>query len=116
MPASGSLSRTGINVSGGAKSRWAGAYGGLLLAVVLVLFGRYAELILMSGLAALLIVIGFEVMFQEGRELAAAWKVSRLNTVVAMITILVGVSVDLTAVIFAGVVLSLLLYAFVSAG
>jgi hypothetical protein len=35
---------------------------------------------------------------------------------VAMITILVGVSVDLTAVIFAGVVLSLLLYAFVSAG
>jgi SulP family sulfate permease len=116
MPASGSLSRTGVNLSGGAKSRWAGAYSGLLLAVTLVLFGRYAELIPMTGLAALLIVIGFEVMLKEGRELAAAWKVSRLNTVVATITILVGVFVDLTAAIFAGVVLSLLLYAFVSAG
>jgi len=116
MPASGSLSRTGVNVSGGAKSRWAGVYAGLMMAIILVLFGSYAEFIPMPGLAALLIVIGFEVMVKEGRELAEAWKVSRLNTIVAVITILVGVFSDLTAAIFTGVFLSLLLYAFVSAG
>ena len=114
MPASGSLSRTGVNRSGGAQSRWAGIYSGLLLAAILVLFGRYAELIPMSGLAALLIVIGAEVMLKEGAELAEAWHVSKLNTVVAIITILIGVFSDLTNAIFAGVILSLLLYAFTS--
>ncbi|MCB0166278.1 MAG: SulP family inorganic anion transporter [Anaerolineae bacterium] len=116
MPASGSLSRTGINRSGGALSRWGGVYSGVLLAVTLVLFGGYAELIPMPGLAALLIVIGLEVMLKEGAELIEAWQVSRLNTLVAIITILVGVFTDLTVAIFTGVILSLLLYTFVSAG
>ena len=111
MPAGGSLSRTGVNASGGAQSRWAGVYSGVILAVVLVLFGSGAELIPMTGLAAMLIVIGFEVMLKEGRELIRSWKISRLNTAVAIITILVGVLYDLTAAIFAGVVLSLILYA-----
>jgi len=116
MPASASLSRTGVNVSGGAKSRWAGVYAGIILAIILVLFGGYAELIPMPGLAALLIVVGFEVMIREARELVEGWKVSRMNTTVAIITILVGIFEDLTAAIFTGVLLSLLLYAFVSAG
>ena len=69
----------------------------------------------MAGLAGLLIVIGFDIMFREGRELAEAWNISRLNTVVAVITILVGVFSDLTVAIFTGVILSLLLYTFSSA-
>ena len=44
----------------------------------------------MPGLAALLIVVGFEVMIKEARELVEGWKVSRMNTIVALITILVG--------------------------
>ena len=116
MPASASLSRTGVNVSGGAKSRWAGVYAGVLMAVILVLFGSYAELIPMPGLAAVLIVVGFEMMIKEARELVIAWKVSRMNTIVALITILVGVLEDLTIAIFTGTFLSLLLYTFVSAG
>lgn len=115
LPAGGSLSRSGLNVSGGGQTRWAGVYSGLLMALTLVLFGRYAELIPMTGLAALLIVIGLEVMVKEGRELAEAWKISRLNTTVALMTIIVGVFTDLTVAIFTGVVLSLLLYALVSA-
>jgi SulP family sulfate permease len=115
MPAGGSLSRTGLNASSGARSRWSGVYSGMLIAITLVLFGRYAELIPMSGLAALLIVIGFEMMLKQGRELREAWQISRLNTVVAILVIVFGVFTDLTRAIFAGVFLSLLLYAFVSA-
>ena len=41
---------------------------------------------------------------------------SKLNTLTAVVTILVGLFSDLTAAIFAGVILSLLLFAFTKAG
>jgi SulP family sulfate permease len=84
--------------------------------VVLVLAGGLAGMIPMTSLAAMLIAIGVEVMIKEGRKLALAWKISKLNTLTAVITILVGLFSDLTAAIFAGVILSLLLFAFTKAG
>lgn len=115
MPAGGSLSRSGLNVGGGGLTRWAGVYSGIILAITVVLFGEWAELIPMSALAALLIVIGMEVIVKESKELEESFKISKLATIAAVITILVGIFDDLTAAIFAGVVLSLLLYAFESA-
>ena len=114
MPAGASLSRTGVNVSGGAKTRWAGVYAGILLLLLIVLFGTYTELIPMAGLAGLLIVIGFGIMVKEGRELSVSWKVNKVATAAAIVTIIVGVFEDLTVAIFAGVILSLLLYTFAS--
>ncbi|WP_072776094.1 SulP family inorganic anion transporter [Marivita hallyeonensis] len=111
MPAGGSLSRTGINASGGAETRFAGIAAGVMLALILVVAGSLANLIPLTGLAALLIVIGVEVMWKESRALVKAWSVSRLSTAMAFVTIIVGVFVDLTAAIFAGVFLSLLLFA-----
>jgi len=114
MPAGGSLSRTGINVEGGGRTRWAGVYSGVLLALVLVLFGSYSGLIPMCGLSALLIFIGVGIMIREGRELGIAWQISRLNTATAFLTIVIAATVDLTAAIFAGIAFSLLTYAIVS--
>jgi SulP family sulfate permease len=114
MPAGASLSRSGLNVSGGAKTRWAGVYSGSLLLVTIILFGSYTELIPMAGLAGLLIVIGFGIMVRESRELGASWKVNRLATAVAIVTIIVGVFEDLTVAIFTGVILSLLMFTFES--
>jgi len=115
MPAGGSLSRTGIAVNSGAQTRWAGVFAGLLTAAILVIAGGLAGMIPMTSLAAMLIVIGVEVMIKEGRALAIAWKISKLNTSTALVTILVGLFSDLTAAIFAGVILSLLLHAFTKA-
>ena len=114
MPAGSSLSRTGLNVSGGAKTRWAGVYSGILVLLTIVLFGQYTELIPMAGLAGLLIVIGFGIMVNESRVLTSSWKVNRLSTAVAFVTVIVGVFEDLTVAIFTGVILSLLLYTFES--
>ena len=114
MPAGASFSRTGLNVSGGAKTRWAGVYAGILLLLTIVLFGTYTELIPMAGLAGLLIVIGFGIMVREGLQLVPAWKVNKLATAAAIVTIIVGVFEDLTVAIFAGVILSLLLVTFES--
>jgi SulP family sulfate permease len=116
MPVGGSLSRTAVAVSTGAQTRWAGVFAGLLMAAVLMIAGGLAGMIPMTSLAAMLIVIGVEVMIKEGRELAVAWKISKLNTSTAVVTILVGLFSDLTVAIFAGVILSLLLYAFIKAG
>jgi SulP family sulfate permease len=112
MPAGGSLSRTGINAGGGARSRWSGVYAGLTLALVLVLFGNLTEFIPMTGLAALLIVIGFEVMIKESRVLREAFRLDRTASMVAVIVIVVAVFDDLTVAIFVGVFLSLLLFTF----
>jgi SulP family sulfate permease len=62
----------------------------------------------------LLIVIGFGIMVKETRELGASWKVNRVATAAAVVTIFVGVVEDLTVAIFSGVFLSLLLFTFVS--
>ncbi len=112
MPAGGSLSRTGVNAGGGAKTRWSGVYAGILLAIVLVLFGTYTELIPMTGLAALLMVIGFSVMIKESRVLAEAFRLDRVAASVAVVVIFIAVFNDLTVAIFAGVILSLLLFTF----
>ena len=115
MPAGGSVSRTAIAANTGAQTRLSGVFAGLLMAVVLVIAGGLAGMIPMTSLAGMLIVIGVEVMIRQGRELAVAWKISKLNTLTALVTILVGLFSNLTAAIFAGVILSLLLFAFTKA-
>jgi SulP family sulfate permease len=114
MPAGGSLSRTGINAGGGARTRWSGVYAGLTLALVLVLIGNLTELIPMTGLAALLIVIGFEVMIKESKVLREAYRLDRAAALVAALVVVIAVFNDLTVAIFAGVILSLLLFTFKS--
>lgn len=116
MPAGGSLSRTGVNVSGGARSRLSGMCASLMMIVILFFFGALAELIPLTGLGALLTVIGVGVMLREGRILRRAWATSRANTAIAGITILAGVFTDLTVAIFTGVVLSLIVYAVTASG
>ena len=115
MPAGGSLSRTGVNASGGARTRWAGIYAGLLLALVLVLIGDLAELIPMTGLAALLIVIGSAIMIKESRILRESWRVERVATMIAVVVIIIAGFDDLVVAIFVGVGLSLLLFTFKAA-
>jgi SulP family sulfate permease len=58
----------------------------------------------------MLIVIGAGAMIKEGWELREAWRVDRVATGAAFVTIAVAVFVDLVVAIFIGVVLSLLLY------
>ena len=110
MPAGGSLSRTGVSVSAGARSRWAGVCGGILLVILVVVAGGVAELIPMTTLAAILMVIGVEALVRELRHIAEARWVSRPHAVAAVVTVVVGVVSELTTAIFTGVALSMLLY------
>ena len=110
MVVGGSLSRTGVNESAGARSRWSGVFAGFLLLILVAVAGKLAELIPLTTLAAILIVIGFETLLKEVRHLIKARWVSKPHLFAAGITVLVGVFAELTAAIFTGVALSLLLF------
>ncbi len=55
-------------------------------------------------------------MEKEGRVLGRAWRISKSYALVALIVIVIAVFEDLTVAIFAGVILSLLVYTFRAAG
>lgn len=76
LPSGGSLSRTGVNVSSGARSRWAGVASCVLLVIIVAVAGKVAELIPLTTLAAILMVIGVEALVREVRHLARARWVS----------------------------------------
>lgn len=43
LPSGGSLSRTGVAVGAGARTRWAGIFSGVLLALIVLVCGSLAE-------------------------------------------------------------------------
>lgn len=67
LPTGGSLSRTGVAVSAGARSRWAGIFAGLWLAGLVLVAGSVAELIPMPVIGGLIMVIGAELVAGRGR-------------------------------------------------
>ena len=81
LPSGGSLSRTGVSVSAGARSRWASVAAGVLLVVLVAIAGSLAERIPLTTLAAILIVIGFDALTNEVRHLRAASWISRPHLV-----------------------------------
>ena len=60
LPAGGSLGGTALLVKGGAQSRWANIFAGLISAILILLFGAAIGKIALSALAGLLIVVGFQ--------------------------------------------------------
>ncbi len=62
LPIGGSLSRTGVAVSAGAQTRWAGIFAGIWLPPWSWLPVRLAELIPMPVIGGLILVIGAELV------------------------------------------------------
>lgn len=74
MATGGSLSRTGISVSGGAASRWGGVFAAAWLGLLVLLFGSLAETVPLAVIAGLLFVIAGELV--HGR-----WANARLSAI-----------------------------------
>ncbi|MCX4966820.1 SulP family inorganic anion transporter [Streptomyces sp. NBC_00654] len=60
LPSGGSMSRTGVAVSAGARTRSAGIISGAFLAVVVLVCGSLAERIPMPVIGGLILVVGGE--------------------------------------------------------
>jgi SulP family sulfate permease len=115
MATGGSLSRTGISVSAGAKSRWGGIFAGLWLLALVAILGSLAELVPMAAIAGLLFVIGGELILTRIPDLILVHRTSWGSAAALWLTFLSALFIPLQYTIFLGTGLSLLLYIYASA-
>jgi SulP family sulfate permease len=114
MPTSGSLSRTAVNLSAGAHSRLANVLAGVFVAFILLIFGPMIERVALAALAAHLIVAASS-LISPGR-LRQVWEVDLPAKVALLTTFISTLVMPLEYSIYIGVLLSLLLYVYTSAG
>jgi SulP family sulfate permease len=108
MPIGGSVSSTALNVSAGAKSRWAGVFSGLVIVIVVLLFSGAVSLVAMPAMAALLIMAGIQSIKVE--EVRDVWDVGWGPRIVMAVTFATTLILPVQYAVFAGVILSVLAY------
>jgi SulP family sulfate permease len=113
MPVGGSLSATAINVSAGAKTRWAHVLAGLFALGLVLLFAGLIEQVAMTCVAALLIVAGFQAINWE--EMADVRDAGWMPRLVMIVTFTITLFLPIQQAVFFGVILSVLLFVYRSA-
>ncbi len=107
QPVGGSVGQTALNVSAGARDRWAAIFSGIWMAVVLVAFSGAVGEVVLSCLAGLLIYAAVSsIRFGQIKVVAQ----SGPNSIVAMVaTFVATLFMPIAAAVGVGVVVSLLL-------
>ena len=108
MPATGAIARTATNVKNGGRTPVAGIVHSLTLLIITLIAGRWAALIPMATLAAILIVVS--VHMSEWRAFRSELRSPRSDVAVLLTTFLLTVVVDLTVAIEVGMVLAAFLF------
>lgn len=110
LPSGGSMSRTGVAVSAGARTRWAGIISGIFLAVVVLVCGSLAERIPMPVIGGLILVVGGELIWGKRHDILLVLRTSWTSAGAMILTFLATTQLPLQQAIVIGAVLSLLLY------
>jgi sulfate permease, SulP family len=113
MPIGGSVSATALNISSGAKSRWANVFSGVLVALAVLLFSTQVSNVAVPAMAALLIVAGAQSLKKD--RIADIWATGWPPRIVMLFTLALTLIVPLQWAVFLGVALSILAYFFVTA-
>jgi SulP family sulfate permease len=108
IPATGAIARTATNVKNGGRTPVAGMVHSLTLLLIMLLFGRWAKLIPLSVLAAILIVISYHM--SEWHAFKNLLRAPKMDVAVLLTTFLLTVLVDLTAAVEIGMLMSVLLF------
>jgi SulP family sulfate permease len=108
IPATGAIARTATNVKNGGRTPIAGMVHALTLLVITLAAGRWAALIPMPVLAAILFVVAYHM--SEWRAFLAELRSPKSDLVVMLATFILTVLVDLTVAIEVGMVLAAFLF------
>lgn len=108
IPATGALARTATNVKSGGRTPVAGMVHAATLLLITLFFGRWAALIPMATLAAILLVVAYNM--SEWRVFVGEFRGPRSDVAVLLTTFLLTVLVDLTVAIGVGMVLAAFLF------
>jgi SulP family sulfate permease len=110
LPTGGSLSRTGVATSAGARTRWTGIFAGVFLALVVLAAGPVAEQIPMPVIGGLILVIGGELVVGRIPDMLLVYRTGWFPVVAMVVTFLATTQVPLQQAILLGAGLSLVLY------
>jgi SulP family sulfate permease len=110
IPAGGSSSGTALIINAGARSRWANIFGGIAVALVVLLFAPLVELVAMPALAGLVIVAGVQMV--NVNAIQTVWQTNTVVRVIMLITFGSTLVMPLQYAVFLGVAISILLFVF----
>jgi len=113
IPAGGSVGQTALNVSIGARSRWAGIFGGLWMLIFVLLAPRLVGQVPMAVLGALMILAGASAI--NVGEARSIWKIGGAARLAIVVTFLATLVLSMPLAVGAGVLLTVVLYLFSSA-
>ena len=108
IPATGAIARTATNIKNGGRTPLAGIIHAVTLVLILLFFGRYAALVPMSALAAILLIVAYNM--SEWRFFVKLFRTPRSDVLVLLTVFLLTVFADLTIAIQVGVVLAAFLF------
>jgi len=108
IPATGAIARTATNIKNGGRTPVAGMVHAVMLLVIMLFFGRWARLIPMPTLAAILIFVAYNM--SERHAFVKLLRSPKSDVAVLLTTFLLTVLVDLTVAIQVGVVMASLLF------
>lgn len=111
LPTGGSMSRTGVSTSAGARTRWAGIFAGVWLALIVLIAGPLAGYIPMAVIGGLLMVIGGELVAGRVRDIRLVARTSWLSLVAMIATFAATTILPLQQSIFLGAGISIVLTA-----
>ena len=108
IPATGAIARTATNVKNGGRTPVAGIVHAATLFLIMILFGQWAALIPFPTLAAILVVVSYNM--SEWHSFMKVLRSPMGDVAVLLVTFALTVIIDLTVAIEVGVVLAALLF------
>lgn len=108
IPATGAIARTAANVKNGGRTPIAGITHSIVLLLIMIVFMPLASLIPMTTLAAILIVVSYNM--SEWRSFRSLLKSTKSDITVLIITFLFTILFDLVVAIEIGMVIAMFLF------
>lgn len=108
IPATGAIARTATNIKNGGRTPIAGMIHAVVLLLIILFFGRWASLIPLGTLAAILVVVAYNM--SEWRSFLGLLRGPKSDVVVLVTTFGLTVLIDLTVAIEVGMVLAAFLF------
>ena len=108
MPVGGSMSASSLVKNAGAKSRLALLIAGVVMAIVILLFGSVVGYIAMPALAGLLMTVGYRTV--KPADIKAVWKTGGMQATVMGVTFVLTMLIALQYAVLVGVGISMILY------
>ena len=107
QPVGGSVGQTALNVTAGARTRWAAIFSGVWMLVILLFFARLVGEVAMPTLAAVLVYAAYSSL--RFNQMTTIVRTNRIAQVAMISTFIATLVLPVAAAVGVGVVLSLLL-------